>query len=334
MNLAGFGFKPDVKITEVISSRFALSAEVIPPRNGSEQGKILEQIYKLKSAGAQFLSVTRGAGGSLRAGSLPIAQVIKERFEVPCIAHFTCRDLTPEECENQLVDHHYFGIRNILALRGDPPTDQPNWKPKEGSFRYAYQLVEQASRLNRGLFLSRASDSQQRESSSQEKTDFCIGVACYPEGMLPDVAGGSRVSPQQAVEYLKKKVDLGAEYAITQMIFDVDAYSRFRDACFEAGIRIPIIPGTRLLKSQKLARIWSDRFGVSVPLDLVKRLPESTEPGQDSLSQKSNLNDQGIELGFEQVERFKSAGAPGVHWFVLSDTTRVEHVLRALEDRR
>src|SRR3954465_5654225 len=141
-------FRPDKKLVKVLSSQnFTLSGEVIPPRNGSNQEKILGQIESLITSGAQFLAVTKGAGGSLRGGSLPIAQLIKERYGVPCIAHFTCRDLTPPEVENQLMDHHYFGIRNILALRGDPPDGQPDWKPREGGYSYAHELIQQIRRL-------------------------------------------------------------------------------------------------------------------------------------------------------------------------------------------
>ena len=134
-------FRPDRKLTDVLRhNRFTLSAEVMPPRNGAEQSAVLSQVAQLVNAGAHFLAVTKGAGGSLRGGSLPIAQAIKERFGVPAIAHFTCRDLLPEEVETQLVDHHYFGIRNILALRGDPPDGQPEWRSRAGGYSHAYQL--------------------------------------------------------------------------------------------------------------------------------------------------------------------------------------------------
>src|SRR4051812_18977324 len=171
-------FRCDQKLTKVLSSqKFTLSAEVIPPRNGSEQGKVLEQIERLVQAGAQFLAVTKGAGGSLRGGSLPIAQTIKERYSLPCIAHFTCRDLSPEEVENQLIDHHFFGIRNILALRGDPPQGIKDWVPRDGSYPYAYQLTEQIRALNEGRYLERKGFAV----DGRERTDFCIGVACYPD---------------------------------------------------------------------------------------------------------------------------------------------------------
>src|SRR5436190_7258100 len=137
----------------------------MPPRNGQSIQSVYQQIEALTKSGAQYLAVTKGAGGSLRGGSLPIAQAIKDRFQIPCVAHFTCRDLLPEEVENQLIDHHYFGIRNILALRGDPPDGQPTWQPRPGRYAYAHQLIHQIRRLNQAEYLTRpngpAADAQE-----------------------------------------------------------------------------------------------------------------------------------------------------------------------------
>lgn len=304
-----FGFKPDIKITDLIrSGKFTLSAEVIPPRNGTEQVKILDQIERLTSSGTEFLSVTKGAGGSLRGGSLPIAQVIKERFKVPCIAHFTCRDLTPQEVENQLVDHHYFGIRNILALRGDPPQDQPHWNPKENSYTYAYQLIDQIKKMNDGSFHTRP---QETKSSPNEKTDFCIGCAVYPE----------HPNESERIEFLRRKTEAGAEYAISQMIFDPEAYARFLDLCEKNNLSIPILPGTRILKTQKQALLMSSRFEVSVPKSLLNSLPEQSTPESDL---------QAIEAGLKMIEKLKQYGAPGVHLFVLSGTSLAEGAFQRL----
>ncbi|MEK7355609.1 MAG: methylenetetrahydrofolate reductase, partial [Bdellovibrionota bacterium] len=177
-----FGPKADRKITELLSAGgFTLSAEIIPPRNGADPESIIRQVESLTNAGSQFLAVTKGAGGSLRGGSLPIAQMIKDSFQTPCIAHFTCRDLLPEEVENQLIDHHFFGIRNILALRGDPPVGLEGWQPREGSYPYAYQLVEQLQALNQGRYLDRPGF----KATERVKMDFCVGVACYPDSENP-----------------------------------------------------------------------------------------------------------------------------------------------------
>lgn len=293
------GYREDQKITDVIREKdFTLSAEIIPPRNGSEVAKIMSQISQLVSAGSQFMAVTKGAGGSLRGGSLPIAQHIKNEAGLPCIAHFTCRDITPQEIENQLIDHHYFGIRNILALRGDPPQGQPNWQPKEGSFNYAYQLIEQIKNLNEGIYLPRPNGP---EIQKAEKTSFCIGAAVYPE----------HPEPNERIEFFKKKVEAGAEYAISQMIFDSEAYDRFLTQCEKKQISIPILPGTRLLKSQKQALNMARRFGVSIPQSTLDALPETASA--ESLNQC-------LDYFYEFVEKLRKVGSPGIHLFVITDT--------------
>lgn len=306
---AAFPFKPDQKLTDVLAQGwFTLSAEVIPPRNGSEQRKVLEQVQTLIGAGAQFLAVTKGAGGSLRGGSLPIAQAVKEQFGVPCIAHFTCRDLTPADVENQLMDHHYFGIRNILALRGDPPDGQPEWKPREGGYSYAYQLIEQIRALNHGRYLPRPGGPVV---DSSEKTDFCIGAAAYPE--FPDETA--------RWTYFKLKIDAGAEYGITDMIFDAEAYARFLDLCEKHGVVVPVLPGTRLLKSQAQARRMAAKFKVSIPSEALAHLPEGDDP--DGVKR-------GVEQFMKHVERLRAYGAPGIHLYVISDTEGASASLRRL----
>jgi methylenetetrahydrofolate reductase (NADPH) len=290
---------PDRKISEILrETPFTLSAEIVPPRNGSDRQAIIQQIDALKSAGAQFLAVTKGAGGSLRGGSLPIAQLIKEGFKTPCIAHFTCRDLLPEEVENQLVDHHFLGIRNILALRGDPPQGVAEWIPREGSHPYAYQLVEQIRNLNEGRYLERAGFKKQ----TREAMDFSIGVACYPEAENRNVH----------LEHFKRKVEAGAEYAITQMLFCADSYARFNDEIAAANCEIPILPGTRLLRSREQADKMASRFGVVVPDTYLKQLANNDS---DPAAQTASLN-----AAINLIEEFKRAGAPGAHLFVLSDT--------------
>lgn len=300
--------QPDVKITELLKpGHFTLSAEIIPPRNGASPASILDQIEKLTTSGTHFLAVTKGAGGSLRGGSLPIAQIIKENFGVPCIAHFTCRDLLPEEVENQLIDHHYFGIRNILALRGDPPTGVADWQPKPGSHPYAYLLVEQIKALNAGRYLERSGF----KTAQVDPTDFCIGVAVYPDH--PDL--------KEQIGFFKRKLDAGAEYAITQMLFDPDSYARFLDESAKAGIHIPVLPGARLVRTQKQARTMAQRFQIKVPEAFLKRLPED-----DTGSSPERT----LEAFFYLVDQLKTKGAPGMHVFVLSDTELAKEALREL----
>ncbi|MEK6705717.1 MAG: methylenetetrahydrofolate reductase [Bdellovibrionota bacterium] len=317
-------FKPDRKLTDVLAtSKFTLSAEVIPPRNGSEQNILLNQINLLIQAGAQFLAVTKGAGGSLRGGSLPIAQAIKENFNVPCIAHFTCRDLTPAEVENQLMDHHYFGIRNILALRGDPPEGEPEWKARsDGGYNHAHELISQIVNLNNGKYIPRATG---LPAGKQEATDFCIGAAVYPE--FPD--------PVKRLEYFEKKIKAGAMFGITDMLFDTEAYGRFLDSCEKGGLSIPVLPGTRLLRSKSHAMKMASRFRVKIPAEMLASLPEThgpdgAAPPKDITKSVQDGDKIGVEIFLKQVERLRALGAPGVHLFVIFDTIGAVTALKAL----
>lgn len=303
-------FAPDIKITDILGHhKFTLSAEVIPPRNGASPEEILKQISSLIDNGSQFLAVTKGAGGSLRGGSLPIAQLIKERFQRPCIAHFTCRDLTPEEVENQLVDHHYFGIRNILALRGDPPLNYPDWKPKENSHEFAYQLIQQIKNMNSGKYLDRPGF----KTEDRVSTDFCIGVALYPD----------HPNAEERMRFTKTKVDAGASFGITQMLFSEKSYEDFLNLCHKNNIKIPILPGARILKSKAQAERMTKRFQCQISKDYYNSLPDNESP--DTLNQS-------LEAFLVFVQKLKKIGAPGMHLFVLSDTDICSQSLRQMQN--
>jgi len=196
--------------------------------------------------------------------------------------------------ENQLMDHHYFGIRNILALRGDPPDGQPDWRPRPDGYRYAHELIAQIRRLNHGQYLLRLGGPR---SETQTPTQFCIGSAVYPEH--PD--------PHERIDFFKQKVDAGAEYAITQMVFDSDAYGRFLDACEKARLNVPILPGTRILRSRVSARRTAEKYRVTIPDTTLKRL----RPLQDA-----DASARSLDLFLSLVDRLRRLGAPGIHVFV------------------
>ena len=306
------GYIKDKKVTDVLSLKsFTLSAEMIPPRNGEQMSTTLERLEKVVDSGVDFLSVTKGAGGSLRGGSLPIAQTIKDHLEKPCIAHFTCRDLSPQDIENQLIDHHYFGVRNILALRGDPPMGETEWVPHDEGYSYAYQLIEQIKNLNNGKFIERKGFSVEE----REPTDFCIGAAIYPE----------HPNERERIEFAKIKFDRGAEYGITQMLFDPRPYGDLRDQLEKNKINAPILPGLRILRSKQQAKVMETRFGCSVPHWYQEQLPD--------VHQKGVVNPSVIQPFLELVERLKDLGAPGVHIFVLSDIELCQLAMKQLKER-
>jgi methylenetetrahydrofolate reductase (NADPH) len=226
------------------------------------------------------------------------------------------------EVENSLMDHHYFGIRNILALRGDPPDGEKDWKPKEGGYQYAYQLIRQIKNLNAGEFLTRtAGDAGTLSGVKREGTKFCIGAAAYPEH--PD--------PRERAEFFRLKVEAGAEYGITDMLFDGDRYSEFLELIARAGASVPILPGTRILKSQAQARRMMSKFRVSVPSSILSRLPEEELPKGASPAAREEVLKRGIEVFQGLVEQLKAAGAPGIHVFVIADTQAAARAIQALK---
>ncbi|MEK7691401.1 MAG: methylenetetrahydrofolate reductase, partial [Bdellovibrionota bacterium] len=195
-------------------------------------------------------------------------------------------------------DHHYFGITNVLGLRGDPPTGVADSEAavRPGAHHFAYQLIEQISALNRGQYLDRSGDAERGRvpALGPGATDFCIGAAAYPEH--PDFAEG--------VRYFDRKVQAGAEYGITQMVFDAEVWARFRDATRVPTV--PILPGIRIVKSAAQALRVAERFGVRVPDTWLQSLDQSPTDYLDPFCRF--------------VKRLRELGAPGVHVFVMSDT--------------
>ena len=193
--------------------------------------------------------------------------------------------------------------------------DQPNWTPNEGSYHYAYQLIEQIINLNRGNYLKRPGGQNPVE---LEAMDFCIGSAVYPEH--PD--------ENERIEFFKKKVLAGAEYGISQMLFDTDAYARFLDLCQKHKIHVPILPGTRVLKSRQQGERMAKRFEVGLPPELANSLPDEEAAKKDP----EGAMEQSIEAFVKITERFKKLGAPGLHLFDLTDTVISCRLLKELSN--
>ncbi|HRK02139.1 MAG TPA: methylenetetrahydrofolate reductase [Oligoflexia bacterium] len=308
-------FAPQQTIIEILKTKpRTVSAEIIPPRNGMETQTIFNQIERLRGAGVDFIAVTKRAGGSLRGGTLPLAQLVRSSFGVCSLAHFTCRDYTKEEIENNLMDHHYFGIRNILALRGDPPDGQPGYfQPSPNRHTYAYQLVEQIRALNAGRYLHRDGFDDKNKERTGQPTKFCIGVAAHPE----------HAPLEQGVEYFQRKIEAGAQYGITQMLFSADPYKRFVEALAKRGLNVPILPGVRIITSAQTAERMRNKFSdVSIPDSLIEKLTKAHS--------KEAAREVGMNATLELCQELLKAGAPGIHIFVMSDTGSACELISAL----
>ena len=297
-------------VLEILNSyNFSFSVEIIPPRNGVNFLEVFEQIKILSKEKFQFISVTHGAGGSLRGGTLPICHFGQNQGNLLSIAHLTCRGVTKEDLENSLIDHHYFEIHNILALRGDPPDGiNTDFKKTPGGFSYAYELIELIHNMNKGRYLLRKNfDDTGPKYHEGMPTNFCIGAACYPE----DKNG-------QDIEYLKMKKEKGAHFGITQMIYDFGIFQGFyKKARNLWGESFPIILGLRIPYSFKQLERMKSKFQINVPDSLFQSMRNAEANALESKERSLRMQKVGVDWTKEIIEKAIAMGVRGVHFFIM-----------------
>lgn len=291
------------KITDILKEKkFTLSVEIVPPRNNMEKKEIIQTIKNLKGK-VDFISVTKGAGGSLRGGTLPISYLSQRDIGIISLSHFVCREHTRQEIENELVDMEYLGIHNILALRGDKPAgSNEEWN---GDYPYAYKLVEQINNMNKGIYLPRTHLNEAKVDG--EKTDFCIIVAGHPEDKIED-----------EIKHMKSKINAGADAIITQMVFSFNEFKEYFDNLKKHGITTPIIAGVRPLTTIKQAESVENFFGLKVCDELKNGLLKDGE----------NF---GLDYAANMIKQIKAHGASGVHLFSLNDTKTVDEIIKRIK---
>ena len=294
-------------ITEILQSRkFTISAEIFPPRNGKHPEIILEKLDTLSKMPIDFISVTKGAMGSMRGGTVPIGYMIPDRYQMNALVHFRCRDMNRREVENLLVDHMYFGTRNILAVLGDPLPGEPVKELDPATHnRYASDLVRQISDMNKGRYLAMEHGKPPREGM---KTDFCIGVACYPEAE----------DMEKEIFVMGEKFKAGADFAITQMIFDADVYSAYVKKLRKAGITIPVIPGIRPVTCAEHVAAAEKNFHANVPEPLKRSLENVHEKKANCIC---------LDFTVELIQNLRKVRAPGVHMFTLNDVEIIQEII-------
>lgn len=291
-----------------------LSIELIPPRNGGSIEIIDKLVEQFNNYPIGFFSITWGAGGSLRGGTLPLTWRIKERHQVETMAHLTCRDFTVQTVENILMDAKYLGIENVLALRGDPPQGEDDYQFDESGYQYAYQLIEHLQNLRNGKYLKRVSDNNEYVEYRQgEPFEVCVCAAGYPEGHLE--------APSKEVDWqrFKTKVDIGVDFAITQMVFNVDHYKEFIRWCRACDIAIPIIPGVFPLRRYNDLNKLPDMFGVTIPEEYSREL-EKVKDNPDKFKEVS------VDYTTHIVKEFL-AMAPGIHFYSMNNFELVSRIL-------
>jgi methylenetetrahydrofolate reductase (NADPH) len=288
------------------------SIEILPPLKGKSIQSIYNAIDPLLEFNPAFIDVTyhreefiykKKPNGLLekksvkkRPGTVGICAAIMNKYKIDAVPHIICGGFTKEETEDALIDLSFLGIDNVLVLRGDSIKSEGAFHPEPGGNAYAIDLLQQVVAMNKGQFL-------EEELLDAEPTTFCIGVAGYPEKHFE--------SPNMKTDlkYLKMKVDMGAEYIVTQMFFNNKKYFEFVKACREAGINVPIIPGLKVLTSKKQLTLLPSTFRIDMPDDLA----EAAEKAKDN----DQVKEVGIEWSIQQCKELLQEGVPCLHFYTM-----------------
>ncbi|SFT81545.1 5,10-methylenetetrahydrofolate reductase (NAD(P)) [Lishizhenia tianjinensis] len=294
------------------------SFEILPPLKGKNVQSIFDGIDPLMEFKPKFINVTyhreeyiykeRGQGLlekiaiRKRPGTVGICAAIMNKYQVDAVPHLICGGFSKEETENALIDLQFLGIDNVLALRGDSIKTESSFRPHENGHKYAVELINQITDMNKGTYLM--------DDIQLEPTDFCIGAAGYPEKHF------EAMNLSTDLQYLKQKVEAGAEYIVTQMFFDNKKYFDFVEECKKAGINVPIIPGIKPLKSMNHISFLPKFFHIDFPDELSAEL----------LKCKTNDDVQalGIEWAINQSKELKKAGVPCIHYYTMSKSDDVK----------
>jgi methylenetetrahydrofolate reductase (NADPH) len=314
-----------MKLTQKLSQsgKTLFSIEILPPLKGKSIQSIYDSIDPLMEFKPAFVDVTyhreeyvykKRTGGYLekvnirkRPGTVGICAAIMNKYNVEAVPHIICGGFTTEETENALIDLHFLGIDNVLALRGDSIKTEPAFVPEPGGHEYGLDLVKQIVGMNQGKYLD-------DEMSNAAPTAFCIGVAGYPEKHF------EAPNMENDLRYLKAKVEAGAEYIVTQMFFDNKKYFDFVDLCRKNDITIPIIPGLKILSSKKQITGLPKVFKIDIPQPFYEQL--------ESCKDDNQIKEVGIEWCIQQSKELIKAGVPCLHYYTMGTSESTKAVAR------
>ena len=316
-----------MKVSEILTSSTKAfpSLEIVPPLRGITKDELLESIAPFMEFKPKYINVTshrdefefrQEADGSFsrhlvrnRISETTVCAAIMSRYDIDVVPHLICGGNTAEEIESRLDNLAFLGINNILALRGDSMTGEKRFTPTPGGYRYASELVE-------GIRSYQGSSAYRRSKGlDTEERFFCIGVGAYPEKHFeaPNI--------ETDIANLKKKVDAGADYIITQMFFDNKVYYDFVSRCRAAGINVPIIPGLKPLSTYRQISTLPEAFSLDIPLEL-------TEAMKDAAEDKEAAYGIGTEWCAMQCKDLIRNGVPAVHFYTMGKTENIVNILK------
>lgn len=315
-----------MKVTEHIQNangKCLFSFEILPPLKGQNIQSIFDSIDPLMEFNPPFIDVTyhreeyeyRELPSGLlekrvvkkRPGTVGICSAIQNKYDVDAIPHILCGGFTKEDTENFLIDLDFLGIQNVVALRGDAVKSEIYFRPEKEGNHYATELVSQIDNLNKGVYLD---DHLQNTSA----TNFCIGVAGYPEKHM------EAPSLDSDIYFLKQKIKNGAAYIVTQMFFDNKKFFDFVEKCRREGITVPIIPGLKPISTKKQLNQIPHRFKVDLPDDLIMAVVKAKD--NDAVRQI------GIEWCTQQSKELVAAGIPVLHYYSMGKPDNIKGIAK------
>lgn len=316
-----------MKVTDHIrkSKSTLFSIEILPPLKGQNINSLFQTMDELMEFSPAFVDVTyhreeyvfRDAGNGLlekhvvrkRPGTVGICAAIMNRYKVDTVPHIICGGFSKQDTEDALIDLNFVGIDNVLVLRGDPIKSEGRFKPEPDGHAYAMDLAQQVVNMNNGRYLD-------TDLKDVTKTNFCIGVAGYPEKHY------EAPNRKSDLRYLKSKIDAGGEYIVTQMFYDNRAFFRFVEECKEHGINVPIIPGLKPLSTRSQLSIIPHHFFINLPDELVQ------------LVEKANTDEEvrkiGVEWCIRQSKELKEAGVPVLHYYTMGKAKSIKEIAKAV----
>jgi len=307
------------------AERTLFTLELLPPLKGETIETIYQAIDPLIGFSPSYINVTYHreevvykpqANGLLerqvvrkRPSTVAIASAIRFKYGIDVVPHMICGGFSPRETEDGLIDLHFLGIDNVLALRGDAPKLDKTFVASKGGHVHATDLVKQISRLNKGIYL-------EEELLQPSPTNFCVGVAGYPE------KHSESPNLDTDLRYLKEKVDAGADYIVTQLFYDNSKFFAFVEKCRQIGIMIPIIPGIKPISVKNHLSILPRTFNIDIPEDLVKAVNECKD--------NSMVREVGVEWAIQQTKELMQFGVPAIHFYTMGKPDNICKIAKAI----
>ncbi len=316
-----------MKVTEHIAQAKGtlISFEILPPLKGKTINSIYEHLDPLMEFKPAYINVTyhrsehvfkKKADGTFekvevrkRPGTVGICAAIMNHYKIDAVPHLICGGFTKRETEDALIDLNFIGVNNVLVLRGDAAKNETIFEPEPDGNRYASDLLKQVTNLNSGIYL-------EDDIRDGFKTNFCIGVAGYPEKHFESPNFDTDLA------YLKAKVEGGADYIVTQMFFDNQKFFDFVDRCRKAGITVPIIPGLKPLTTRKQLSVIPRTFHVDIPTDFSNEIMRCKSDSEVEIV--------GTEWLLHQSKELKAAGVPVLHYYTLGKPTVIRNVVKEI----